>query len=233
MPLFSTQKALFDFAEVPLNDFFQDIFTVAACVVLVFMALLFALYRKEARQFAQGLFASRVSAQVLRDGGLLRQRLVLVLFPCVLLVQSLLVYYLTYTFVFHGAMPFHALPFFGMSVGLCCADIALKFCASSFFAYMFDFSKNERIEYLLHKAFYLTDITLALFPLLLLAVYMERPYVLFGYMLLFLVFHIAMFVRLAMLNYRKGNLFQFFLYFCTVEILPYLIVLKTALLLGK
>ena len=231
--MFYSEQGGFDFGRVPVNDFFQDTFTVVACVVLVLMALCATFYRKELRQLLQGLFASRISAQVIRDGAVLRERIVLLLLPCIVFVQSLFLYYIIYKYCLPADFHISSLLVFFVSLGLFVLDVVFKSLAFRFFSFMFDYDKNDKMEYLLQKLFYLTDITLLLFPLLIAVVYLNLPKILWGYLLLFLVVYSAMFVRLFMLNRKKGNSFQFFLYFCTVEILPYIIVLKTALLLGK
>ena len=232
MTVFSAQGG-FDFERVPVNDFFQDTFTVVAGVVIVLMAVCITVYRKEMRQLAQGLFAARISAQVIRDGSILRDRIVLILLPCIVLVQATLVYYIMYMYCLPAELHISAILLFFAALGIFVFDVLFKSLAFRFFSFMFDYDRNDKMEYLLQKLFYLTDTTLLLFPLMIGVVYLNLPQILWGYLLLFLLFYVAMFVRLFMLNRKKGNSFQFFLYFCTVEILPYIILLKTALLLGR
>ena len=232
MTIFSAQGG-FNFERVPVNDFFQDTFTVVAGVVIVLMALCVTVYRKEVRQLVQGLFAARVSAQVIRDGAILRERIVLILLPCIVLVQATLVYYIMYMYCLPAKLHISAILLFFAALGIFVFDVVFKSLAFRFFSFMFDYDRNDKMEYFLQKLFYLTDTTLLLFPIMIGVVYLQFPKILWGYLIIFLVFYVAMFVRLFMLNRKKGNSFQFFLYFCTVEILPYIILLKTALLLGR
>ncbi|MCQ2285586.1 MAG: DUF4271 domain-containing protein [Bacteroidales bacterium] len=234
MALFSDGIVEFDWTKVPAwETSFQDVFVVVSSVVLVLLAVLFTFYRRECRQMLQGLFVTRICAQILRDSSNLRERLLIGFYPFVLLTQSLLIYFLLHIFDPLSVNCLYSIVVWLIALGIVVVDMLLKMFLTRFFLYLSDYDKSARLEYELYKRFYQFDTAFILFPILLIAVFSGVSHLLFVYVFAFVFIHICMFVRLLLLNVKRKNLFQFFLYFCTVEILPYIIVLKTALLLGK
>lgn len=221
------------FEAVPVSDGFRDLFTFNICLAIILLSMLFAFYRKESKQIAQGLFVEKTGPQIIREGSLFRSRIRLLWFPYVVVVQALLLLYLFRFFCPHWLPRLPMIVWMLLSVGAVLVDFLVKNLLRKFYAYLFDYDKNETMEMQLQKYFCLTDLTVILLPILILSTYMECPVLLFAYAFAFFVVFAVMFGRLLVLSAKRRNSFQFFLYFCTIEILPYIIVLKTVTILAK
>lgn len=208
---------------------FQDVATVLLAVALVLLAVLCTFYRKELKQLVQVLFVPHLVFQILRETTMVRRRVLVLLFPIIASMQALLLYVLCTLSV--PALPklLHVLPLLGICFGGVLIDFVFKILNINIFTRVFDYSKTERHVCELQKLAYLTLNSLFLLPVFVAYLYTGYWSLLIVYALFFSGTYLTMAYRLFQLNFQKQNSFQFFLYFCTVEILPYLILLKTVL----
>jgi hypothetical protein len=93
------------------------------------------------------------------------------------------------------------------------------------FTYLYDL-KEERETYFSYRLFYQTSNNMLLFPLLIIATYTSFYHLFLVYIPLFLVNFMILTYRLFVLTSKKVHPFHFFIYFCTFEILPYLLIAK-------
>lgn len=215
-----------------LANTFPTVATVVGCVILLFFTLSFVLHRKRMVMFCQALFVPRVSSQLLRECKLLGEWIYLYLLLAIFLTQALFFSVLVEQFCPRIAEQFSNISLFGIIFGAVAIDYFLKMLLMYFYTYLFDY-QEERFEYYLNKLSYLTINSLALFPIVCCGLYTGFLPILFLYAGVFGITFLTLFYRLFILNIKKVGAFQFFLYFCTIEILPYLVLAKVVLSLGR
>ncbi len=77
-----------------------------------------------------------------------------------------------------------------------------------------------------YKFVFLTIAAVSLYPFVLIAQITGQMKVLYAYVPVFSVYWVILLYKLFKINPRQINLFHFFLYFCTLEILPYVLMTK-------
>ena len=78
----------------------------------------------------------------------------------------------------------------------------------------------------LYKFIFVTDAAILLFPFLILMQFTHHFFWIYCYIPLFLMLFVLYVYKLMKINPRQINLFNYFVYFCTLEILPYLLLAK-------
>lgn len=209
---------------VPISAY-ADIATFVFCLALLVLTLNVANNRRNFKATLQALFLPRVRSQFFRESKLYNEWCFYLGALFNILIQSLLVFYLIVLL----------LPAFASSINLkllyvlCFAavlfDFFFKWGNSTLLGKLFECS-NDAAIFNHGKFFYLSDSSVALLPILAIAIYLGEPAVLFVYLPLFLTAYAMMIIRTLTLKSSALSLFQFFLYFCTLEILPYLVILK-------
>lgn len=106
----------------------------------------------------------------------------------------------------------------------------LKFFINYLYSVLFDHPK-ERYYINLYKFIFLTLAAMTLFPILIVVSFTGFFPLLYAYVPIFVVYVIVLIYKLLKINPRRINLFHFFLYFCTLEILPYVLLVKSASML--
>lgn len=208
---------------------FQNVATVVLMIVLVLVAVLCTLYRKELKQLLQVLFVPHIVFQILRETSMVRQRILSLLLPIVVLMQSLLLYVLCSLIVPTVSERVSVMSLLGLCLGCILLDFLFKILNINIFTRIFNYLKTERQICELQKLSYLTLNSLFLLPVLAAYLYTGYLFLLVLYAFFFAGTYLTMSYRFFQINFQKQNTFQFFLYFCTVEILPYLVLLKAVL----
>lgn len=101
----------------------------------------------------------------------------------------------------------------------------LKFFGNYIYSILFDHPK-ERYYINLYKFVFLTLAATTLYPILIVIYFTGCFPLLYVYIPIFVAYVIVLLYKLLKINPRHINLFQFFLYFCTLEILPYVLLVK-------
>ena len=202
--------------------------TYVFCFVLLVLAIIFVYQRRKITLVMQSLFSKRVAAQLLRESRLFSERIYLYCIALVLAVQAFFLLLLTDRFL-PGLIHGHSYgAIFALLVLLVAADHYIKYFFSVGFANLFDYQSLMNI-FKINKFFYLTFISFILFPLEIIAFYTGSNLPFLAYAAVFLVSYIFMIYNTVSLNWGKVNWLLFFLYFCTLEILPYAVILKFVL----
>lgn len=199
-------------------------------IILVLLAIIFALHRRKIILLLSSLFLSRYFSQLARESRIFTERVFLLDLSVIFLTQALFCYLLLkfyFPYTYSLLIPF---VLFLVCVGAVIFDYLFKLLITYFFTYLFDY-EEERVTYYSYKLFYLTLNSFILFIILALVVYTGCRSILLLYIPIFLITFSTMSFRLFVLNSKKINPFHFFIYFCTFEILPYLIVVKVLFLL--
>ena len=108
------------------------------------------------------------------------------------------------------------------------AAYVFKLLCNEVYAFLFDRDK-ERTSVNQYKFIFLTDISVFLFPMLILTHYSGFRAVYYLIAVVFVALFAVWVYRMLKINSMNGHRFHFFLYFCTLEILPWALFLKVLL----
>ncbi len=204
---------------------YLDMVTFLFCIILAVLTLLVVLNRRKFGYILHALFAPRDRSQLLRETKVFGEWIYVSTLTYNFSMQGMLLFVLAQFFLpdLSSALGNAALYF--LSVACVMADYFLKMMLVSFLCHIFE-CREDKNHFNLSKFFYQTVNSIALFPILAAAVYTQIPQLLLLYVPIFLTSYITMLYRTLTLNSTKIKPFQFFLYFCTLEILPYLVIVK-------
>ena len=209
---------------LPISSY-ADIATFVFCLALLVLTLNVANHRRDFKATLQALFLPRVRSQFFRESKLYNEWCFYLGTLFNILVQSLLVFYLVVILLpsFAGGINLKLL--YVLCFGATLFDFFFKWGNSTLLGKLFECSGDAAL-FNHSKFFYFSDSSIALLPILAATIYLGMPVLLFAYLPFFLTAYVMMVVRTLTLKSSALSLFQFFLYFCTLEILPYLIILK-------
>ena len=203
--------------------------TVLFCVLLFLLTILLVTFRRKMFLLFRALFSQRHFSLVQRDGKVLESRgsILLLSFDLLTITAGLVMFCTTFLPSSMSKLPFVAyLGIFFM--GLLLAYI-LKLLANELYSVLFSRDK-ERAAVNQYKFIVMTDFSVLLFPMLLLVHYTNLRF-LYYVIFALLIFLLVMWVyRLMKINSMRGHGFHFFLYFCTLEILPWVLLFKVLLI---
>lgn len=203
----------------------NNVVTVALCVLLFLLTISVVLFRRRMSYLIRSLYSQRFYSLLIRESKVLEE----MTFPVVLLFDLLtvslgivmilmqtkadLVARMTYQGAFAAVFAVITLLFF------------FQFTANIIYTGLFDHQK-ERYSFNLYKFVFVTNVALMLYPFLILCHALGDFSFMYAYIPVFCVLTGLYLYRLLKINPKKINLFHFFLYFCTLEILPFLLLVK-------
>lgn len=214
---------------IPISAY-SDIATFVFCLAMIVLAVNVANNRRDFKATLQALFVPRVRSQFFRESKLYNEWCFYLGSFFNILIQSLLVFYLLVTFLPSLASAIHFKWLYTLCFGAVLFDFFIKLGNSTLLGHLFECS-NDAAIFNHSKFFYYSDNSVVLMPILATAIYLGMPALLFAYLPFFVATYSMMLIRTLTLKSSALSLFQFFLYFCTLEILPYLIILKILLIL--
>ena len=118
----------------------------------------------------------------------------------------------------------------GVCFGVLLAAYVLKLLCNELYASLYGRTK-ERIAMNQYKFCMITDLAVILFPMLVIIQFTGLRALYYVIVVVFAILFVIWFYRLMKINFTIGRRFHFFLYFCTLEILPWLIGLKVMLMI--
>lgn len=203
----------------------HDLFTGVFCLALLLLTINYTVNRRQYKSVLSALFIPRERNQLLREGKVFNEWVYFFAIIFVFIVQGCFLYFLIWEFLPDIAVKVNPFLLYGISTSAVVVDYFVKMLLVYVLTYVFD-CQEARSPFLLNKFFYLNLVSLFLLPLLVLAIYTGNAFLLIPYLLVFLIVYFTMLFRSITLNSKSVSLFHFFLYFCTLEILPYLVWLK-------
>ena len=214
---------------LPVSSY-ADIATFVFCLALLVLTLNVANNRRDFNAILQSLFVPRVRSQFFRESKLYNEWCFYlgVLFNT--LIQSLLVFYLMVTLLPTVVGLFNLKLLYVLCFGATLFDFFFKLGNSILLGKLFECG-SDAVLFNHSKFFYISDSSVVLLPILAVTIYLGMPVLLFAYLPFFVTAYAMMVVRTLTLKSSALSLFQFFLYFCTLEILPYLVILKMLIML--
>lgn len=194
-------------------------------VLLMLLAAIVATSRGKIVQTVKAFVVTRYFSLLQRDGKIMEQRvfrfmLVFDVATFALGVTTLLEIYkpdIISRYTYPGC--------FGIAFAVLFLLYFLKELLQNLYIYLFDHQKEKAIFHQ-HKFVFLTVGALCLYLALALVVFTNWMLAIHVYLIAFLILVCIYFYNSYKINSRNFNLFHFFIYFCTLEILPYLILVK-------
>ena len=203
----------------------NNIITLSLLMGLLFITFSFVLYKRKALLMLRALFSTRYFQRLLHEGKLTNERiyfypilLYIFAFPCLILV------------LFHFYIPEVLETYLPLKLyGITCGGIIAELLVSQFFLWFF----TEIFNYQEQKHLYLTAKTLfrfyhAIFLICIIPIawYAHiREMIFFVYTPFFVIILLAFFI-LFLRNINNTSRIHFFIYFCSLEILPWLLLIK-------
>jgi hypothetical protein len=187
----------------------------------------YVFYFKRIRQIIQAPFSKCFINQLVRDGNLLRERVALVLAAIYFLSFALLLFILNERYDTVHLASFTGFTFYLLILGGLLLFWMIKFLFINLLAVIFKTQATSG-EYLLNLVIFNLMNGLVLLPLMVLTLYLRSEYLLFICLIFSLLLFLFRFVRgfLIGITLTKFSYLFLFVYLCTLEILPLLILLK-------
>ena len=193
---------------------------------LLLVTLSFVSYKRKALLMLRALFSARYFQQLLREGKLVNERINLytillnfIIFPCLILI-SFQFYIPEILETVISSLLFYGIAFTGMIVIFMVSRFFLWY-----FTYIFNYQEH-RYLYSSTKALYRFYNALLLICIIPVVWYARIPEIIyFVYIPLFMIIFLAFFTRFLR-NITGMSRIHFFIYFCSLEILPYLLLIK-------
>lgn len=210
----------------------NNLATVVLLVALIFFTSIFVAYRHRVTLLLTSLFSQRHLSQLQREGKVANRDLFLWVQGIIVIVQALFLY-IVLQFLFPKIFNyFDSILLYFLLIGIVILDYVFKRVIN--FVYMSLFESSDEISlYTLYKLFFNFSNSVVLMIILPIALYTAYWKLLFVYIPIFIITFSVSAFKLFTINASKLKLFHFFIYFCTLEILPYLAVLKLLIFFGK
>ena len=195
------------------------------CAILVLLTLVVVNGRRKFSYIVRALFSSRSRNQLLRESKPLAEWIYAFLFLYDFLVIGLALYLVISTFLPDISSHFSSFMLFVACTAASAVFYFLKTANLYLLAYIFN-CPEDRANHEQNRFFCTTCSALILLPLVIAAAYTSQFSWLLLYAILFGTCYLFAWFRTLNLKSSHFNYFEFFLYFCTIEILPCLIIIK-------
>ena len=205
----------------------NNIITLSLLIGLLLITLSFVMYKRKALLMLRALFSARYLQQLFREGKLANESmflysllLYLFTFPC--LIITFLQFYPPALLESYSLSP---VLLFGIILGILLVALFLSWFFLQYFTSIFNY-QEQRYSFTTTKAlfrFYHALILIFIVPIIW---YARVPQLIFFvYIPTFIIILFAFFI-LFLRNISGVSRIHFFIYFCSLEILPYLIIAK-------
>lgn len=216
--------------KIPAQVPYWDMVTFAFGIALVLISSLVALNRRKFSMIMRALYTPRVRSQLMRETKIFDDLIYpfSVTFNC--LVQGIFIFLLIENLITNIAEQISPALLLLIAIGAVVIDYFIKMLNIHILTFLFE-NEEDRNNFYLNKFFYNTLNATLLFPIIVLGFYIENLNILWAYLPFFIANYTMMVYRTLTLNSSRTKFFQFFLYFCTLEILPYLIIVKLLIMI--
>ncbi len=197
----------------------------------VFLAWVQVFYRRRLRQILLAPYSKRFLSQLIRDGDLFTERIALATGFIYLITTSLFLYQLyELVLVKDTGRLLQGFPLFAMISIFVLGFWILKIGLIRFLSFIFRTRQTTR-EYILNILIFNILTGIFLLPLLIFALYLKSVIFLWICMIIFALFFLFRFVRgfLIGISITKFSYLFLFVYLCSLEILPLVILMKIVL----
>ncbi len=206
--------------------------TIILFISLILITIIFVAYHQKFSLLFTSLFSQRHLSQLQREGKLANRNLFIWVHSIIFLIQALFLYIiLDYFFPKVFNLIDHNILYF-IILGIVIIDFILKRIFSFGYFKTFDYN-DELASYKMYKMLFNFTNTILLMIIIPLSLYTNEWKLIWIYFLILIITFSITSYKIFTINPKRIKLFQFFIYFCTLEILPYLVVLKFLILLNK
>ena len=199
--------------------------TILLCAALFLLTLLVVPFRRKFDLLFRSLYSQRHFSLMMREGKVLQERFFIFTLVFDIIVFALGVLTIMQHYDNTLALKMHVLLLFLILFAVMMALFWVKYLVNILYVNLFDHHK-ELYPMSLYKFIFVTDAAVLMFPFLALVQFTHHFYWFYCYIPLFLVLFALYVYKLLKINPSQINLFNFFVYFCTLEILPYLLLAK-------
>lgn len=199
------------------------------CFVLLAWAQVF--YRRRLRQILMATYSKRFLSQLVRDGDLFSERISLATGFIYFIITSLFLFQLyELVLVKDAGRLLQGFPLFALISIFVLGFWILKIGLIRFLSFIFRTRQTSR-EYILNILIFNILTGIFLLPLMVFAVYLKSVIFLWICMIIFALFFFFRFVRgfLIGISITKFSYLFLFVYLCSLEILPLVVLLKVVL----
>lgn len=200
------------------------------CAILLLLSLIIVPYRRKLSLVARSLFSQRYFSLLSRECKILEEPV----FYLAMFGNFLVFGFGLLTLLEHFLPSFVNRVTYMGAYGLMFAVVVLLFLLKTLvhhlYGRLFEHPK-ELVSILSYRFMFLTDAAVALLPFLILVQFTGYFPLIHGYIPLYVGLFSFLVYKTMKINPGKINLFQFFVYFCTLEILPYVILVKISTML--
>ena len=204
--------------------------TLIFCLLLFIFTMTFLTFRRKLILIFRALFSQRHFSLLQREGKIIEDRssVFVLAFDLITITTGLTMFYVSFFPNSMAKWPFIA--YTGVFLAILIAAYVFKLLCNELYSRLFDRDK-ERTSINQYKFIFMTDFSVFLFPMLILTHYSGLRAVYYLIAAAFVVLFVIWAYRLLKINSMTGHRFHFFLYFCTLEILPWTILLKVLLII--
>lgn len=199
--------------------------TIVLCALIFLMTISVVLFRRRLSNLIRSLYSQRFFSLLIRESKVLEE----MMFPVTLLFDLFTMALGIVLIIMRFKAPLVSQLTFWGAYGSVFAVLAvlyiLVFFANVVYTGLFDHQK-ERYSLNLYKFVFSTNVAMLLLPFLIVYHALGNFAVMYAFIPVFFVILGLYLYRLLKINPRNINLFHFFLYFCTLEILPWVLLVK-------
>ena len=202
--------------------------TLIFCLLLFIFTLTFFTYRRKLVLIFRALFSQRHFSLLQREGNIIEDRsfFFVLAFDLITFALGMVMFCGTFTPLAVSRWPYMA--YVGLFLAILLAAYIFKLFCNQVYSTCFDREK-ERTAINQYKFIFMTDFAVLLFPMLILTHYSGLRFVYYVIAVFFVILFAIWVYRMMKINSMNGHRFHFFLYFCTLEILPWAVFLKVLL----
>ena len=195
--------------------------TLIFCLLLFIFTMTFFTYRRK-------LVSQRHFSLLQREGNIIEDRsfFFVLAFDLITFALGMVMFCGTFTPLAVSRWPYMA--YVGLFLAILLAAYIFKLFCNQVYSTCFDREK-ERTAINQYKFIFMTDFAVLLFPMLILTHYSGLRFVYYVIAVFFVILFAIWVYRMMKINSMNGHRFHFFLYFCTLEILPWAVFLKVLL----
>jgi hypothetical protein len=215
---------------VPFTRFSQDWIFAIFLICFILLAWIQVGYGKRFRQILQAPLSKRFHNQMLRDGNLFKERISVALGIIYFLTAALMIYEVLLQFPDPSVLSVDGISLYLLILASLFVFWLLKISTIRILETIFK-TYHASGDYLLNVLLINSIAGLLLLPVLLMAVYMKSVFFLDICLILFSILFVFRLVRgfVIGLSYSKFSYLLLFVYLCTLEILPLIVLAKLVL----
>ena len=204
--------------------------TLIFCLLLFLFTVMIITFRRKLFLMFRALFFQRHFSLIQRESKVLEDRvsLLVLLFDLLTITTGLVMFCTTYISKAMSKLPFIA--YIGIFFFILLMLYLIKLLSVSLYSSLYGREK-ERAPINQSRFIFMTDMAVLSFPFLIVIHYTGLTFLYYILIPLLTILRGVWFYRIMKINSVHGHGFQFFLYFCTLEILPWLVGLKVLLII--